>query len=79
MYNKSKCKCRDSLEKTNAPVGARLRIKTRSCDGVHLVNENNRRRILLGQAEHVAHHARPLDAPQRTLTSDSTQDLYYLY
>lgn len=43
-----------------APVGAGLRIETSSRDGINLVNEDDGRRILLCEPEHVTHHARTL-------------------
>ena len=40
------------------PVGPRLRVKPLCCDGVDLVDEDDRGRVLLGEAEDVSHHAR---------------------
>ena len=42
------------------PVGARLRVKACGGNGVHLVHKNDGGGVLLGQAEDVTHHARPL-------------------
>jgi len=41
-------------------VTSGLRVKTLRGDGVNLIDEDDRRRVLLGQSEHIADHARTL-------------------
>jgi hypothetical protein len=40
------------------PVGTHLSIEALGRNGIHLVDEDYRRRVLLGQSEDVPHHAR---------------------
>mmetsp|Transcript_6733 Transcript_6733/g.27471 ORF Transcript_6733/g.27471 Transcript_6733/m.27471 type:complete len:295 (+) Transcript_6733:25-909(+) len=41
-------------------VGSSLCVEARGSDGIHLIHEDDRRRVLLGEPEHIAHHSRPL-------------------
>ncbi len=42
------------------PVCSCLSIKSRSCNGINLINENDGWSVLLGHPENISHHARSL-------------------
>ena len=53
----------------SAPVSSSLGIKASGCNGIHLINEDDGRRILLGQPEHIPDHSGALHASKSHISS----------